>query len=134
MGSLRKTTYEYLTTDSGLLAAIPVERWFSLGGVKDRPATPYAVLAWFGTSDDIGLNLVQLLQVQIHDEPGSYTRIEDIHPLVEARLKAAEQYVGLSGYRLVQADYTGRSADLVDPDRRTGFQYTSWSVVGGNAL
>ena len=132
--TLRKTMWEYLTTDAPLLAVIPVERWFTLGGVKDRPATPYAVLAWFGTVESAGLQLINLLQVQIHDEPGSYTRIEDIHPLVEARLKAAEQYVGLTGHRLVQADYTGRSADLIDPDRRTGFQYTSWSVVGGIPL
>jgi hypothetical protein len=132
--TLRKTTWEYLTTDAPLLAVIPAERWFSLGGVKDRPATPYAVLAWFGSVESVGLNLINLLQVQIHDDPGSYARIEDIHVLVQDRLKAAQQYVGLTGYRLVQADYTGVSADLIDPDRRTGFQYTSWSVVGGKAL
>jgi hypothetical protein len=132
--SLRKTVYEYLTTDAPLLAAIPLDRWKSLGGVKDRPATPYAVLAWFGTVESVGLNLIHLLQVQVHDEPGSYTRIEDIHVLVENRLKAAQQYVGTTGHRLVQADYTGVSADLIDPDRRTGFQYTSWSVVGGKPL
>lgn len=128
---LRTTTRLYLVADLALTAMVPASRWITRGAVEDTPELPYVVLAWGGTAPSTGgRNTPQLLDVYVHNEIGDYTFIDDVLELVYQRLSSVQQYVA-SGYRLVQADFQGKSADLTDPDTRTGFIYSSWKLLGG---
>lgn len=129
--TLRVTTFQLLVNQPSLTALVPSERWFARGGTIDAPQTPYVVLAWLGTLTTSGRNSPELLDVYVHDNIGDYTRIDDILRAVKPVLSGTTQYVGPGGFRLVQADYLGKSADLTDPDTSTGFRYSSWKILGG---
>lgn len=131
--SVRVTTHQLLVAQPALTALVPTERWFRRGGTIDTPALPYVVLAWLGSVTVGGRNSPELLDVYVHDERGSYGKIDQVLKAVKPVLLAAEQYAGPSGTstRLVQATYLGRSADLFDPDNGTAFQYSSWRIIGG---
>lgn len=132
MGTLQKTVMALMVGTPAVMAVVPEEKWFARGSTIDAPEPPYVVLAWGGTLTSSVRRSGQLLSIYMHDAIGSYEFIREvIHPVIKPTLKEAQQYVGPDGYRLVQADYLGVSADLSDPDKKTGFVYSSWIVVGG---
>lgn len=65
------------------------------------------------------------LTVWIHDQPGSYKRIEDILPIVKARLDGP---VSAEGATL--CEWTGDSGDLADDGYKTITRNSSFNLVG----
>lgn len=131
--TLRVTTFQLLTTTPALVALVPLNRWFPRGAQIDKSQTPYVVMAWVGTLTTGGRNSPELLDVYVHDQVGSYTRIDKILALVKPALEGAAHYRGSDGegFPLVQADYLGRSADSVDQGNGTLFRFCSWKILGG---
>lgn len=131
--TLQATTYALLTEEPALVDLVPTERWFRRGGVVDVPQTPYVVLAWLGPLTTGRRNSAQLLDVYVHDEVGSYTRIEEILEAIKGVLLDAVHYRGWAGnaFPLVQADYLGKSGDGVDQGNGTSYQFSSWKILGG---
>lgn len=128
--SLERTVYERITTAPTLTAYIPAARWFERSAVTDRPVVPYAVLAWTGTVPNNG-RYIETLDVYVHDDRGSYQRINDILQEVRVILESTIQYIGLTGWRLAQADFTFRSGAMEDQSNNTNMKYCSWMIVGG---
>jgi hypothetical protein len=112
---------------------VPLNRWFARGAQVDRSLTPYVVLAWVGTLTTGGRNSPELLDVYAHDQVGSLVRIDKILDAIKPVLESASQYAGVDGegFRLVQADYLGKSQDGVDQGNGTAFRFSSWKILGG---
>lgn len=123
----RTWMYVALTQYNGLDALLG-DRVYS--DVPEHPLKPFAVIR-------IGNEVPELHQregasstfaaVWVHDEPGSYTRIDDVLALIrEAVLAKSDQ----SGVDIFQAIWTGDSQDLADDFRKTFVKTTSYRLVG----
>ena len=129
--SMRKTVYEILAAATDLTDIVG-DRILERGSVVDVPPRPFLVQAWGVTAvTNTTIRSVRNLDLYVHDERGDYSRIESALAAAKLALKGVAQYVGTTGYRIVQCDYQGISGDLDDPERRTNFQFSSWQVVGG---
>lgn len=133
---MRKTIHQLLTGSAPLTALIPTDRWLQAGNVTDVPRKPFAVLRWIApVGGDAKGTFAHQLQVAIHDERGSYERIDRIlggpyrnggvYPL----LKGVVDLLGVDG-RVTQCDYLGDSGDQEDIDFKTNMKYSSWQIIG----
>jgi hypothetical protein len=90
---------------------------------------PFLQLRWGRT--DPGLDVVtrRNLVVWVHDEPGDFTRIDDIvlrlRPLIVGLIGLAN---GLG--HVVGVEWTGDSEDLADDGHRTIARWASFVLVG----
>lgn len=129
--SMRMTVYEILAAATDLTDIVG-DRILERGSAIDIPTRPFLVQAWGVTAiSNTTIRSARFLDLYVHDERGDYGRIEEALAAAKLALKGVAQYVGTTGYRIVQCDYQGISGDLDDPDRRTNFQFSSWQVVGG---
>lgn len=123
-----RAMFELLTSVSGITAIVPANRWYNRSNVPDTPEMPFVVLAWNGS--DRAPGNVELLDVYVHDERGSYLRIKDVLSLVRATLSGTVQYVGTDGGRIALAEYLRTSGELFDDATNTNTQFSSWNIVG----
>lgn len=97
------------------------------------PARPFAVvrLGVFGR----GLAHVKrgTAEIWVHDDPGSYDRIDVILKSVYDRLDGAAHLKGEDGSELILSTWTGTSGDLNDPGFRTITKNISFEIVGKEA-
>lgn len=133
---MRATIHQLLVAAPALTAVIPAGRWYQVGAVIDIPIKPFAILKWIApVAGDAKGTFAYQLQVAIHDDRGSYKRIDGLlggpHRSggVFEHLSGIEGLTGPDGY-VVQADYLGTSGDDVDVDYRTNTKYSSWQVIG----
>ncbi len=133
---MRATIHQLLVGTSGLIAVIPVNRWYQVGAVIDVPKTPFAIVKWIApVAGDARGTFAHQLQVAIHDDRGSYLRIDQ---LLGGPYRSGGVYEVLSGIAgltgpdgyVAQADYLGTSGDDVDVDYRTNTKYCSWQIAG----
>lgn len=133
---MRKLLYRALTEDETLLAEIPIDRWLSGGSVDTTPALPFAVIK-FGGGDVIpspSRNPVSRVEIWIHDDKGSYTRIDRILGLVKTRLDGnGFVWSNLPDEWITQAEWTSTSGDLVDGGYNTNTRLASYKLVGRSA-
>lgn len=125
---MRKALVELLQGNAPLLAALPASRWYAAGAVPDTPQRPFIVVRWLAPVP-LATQYGEQLRLDVHDERGSYVRIDGILKLVQAVLVPVEQYVGSDG-RITQCDYTGHSGDQEDPEKGTNMKWSSWQVIG----
>lgn len=95
----------------------------------DTPVRPFIVLRWLAPVSLDGGRFGEQVQVQVHDERGSYVRIDSILKLVQPVLEGVAQYVGSDG-RITQCDYTGHSGDQENLDYGTNMKFSGWQVIG----
>jgi hypothetical protein len=125
---MRKAIVELLQASAPLVAQVPAARWYAAGAVEDTPQTPFIVVRWLSPVPLVP-SWGEQLRLDVHDNRGSYTRIDAVLKLIKAVLEPAEQYVGSDG-RITQCDYTGHSGDQEDPDKGTNMKFCSWQVIG----
>lgn len=133
---MRATVRNLILAAPSMTAIIPAERWYSPGAVVDDPVRPFAVLRWLApvTSEARG-RLLNQLRVDVHDDRGSYLRIEQIlgSPTkgggVFDIFSAVHDVIGVDG-RITQMDFLGHSGDQEDSDYMTNFKFSSWQVIG----
>ena len=133
---MRKTVRDLIVASAPLTALIPTERWFQPGGVVDIPVRPFAVLRWIApvAGATSGLWAYQL-RVDVHDERGSYARIEQI---LGGQYKVGGVWPILNGImdvtgadgRVTQADFLGDSGDQESDDYGTNYKFSSWQIIG----
>jgi len=133
---MRATVRNLLLADPALTALIPTSRWFQAGAVLDVPPKPFAVLRWIApVAGNARGSFARQLRVDVHDERGSYARIDRILGMpgriggVYSILSQAFGVTGVDGY-ISQADYLGDSGDQEDLDLRSNFKFSSWQLVG----
>jgi hypothetical protein len=126
---MRKLIYQALTSSLPLVAEIPIVRWIQGGSMDAQIARPFAV---YRIVDDIPTTVHSSqprLQVWIHDNRGSYTRIDRILELVRTTLENAVPMEN-STHRIVDVEWTGDSPDLVDEGYDTNTRNASFILTG----
>ena len=121
-----------ITTDVGILALLPATSIFAAGSMEGREATrPFAVVRLGGNLSELNdadkpYAISQDAVVWVHDEPGSYKRIDAILELVRAAL--AGQVT-----EAIAAIWQGDSPELSDPEQGTIVRYSSYRLYGRTA-
>jgi hypothetical protein len=115
---MRKTLFNYLVSDEDSVAMVPADRWVARGSVDERPSLPFVVYAFGLTDPALGPVRSQTVELWVHDEPGDYTRIDDILDAIEKNAENLLQYES-DGWRIMSVEWNGRSGDLGDDGFRT---------------
>jgi hypothetical protein len=127
---MRKAVYHLLTTDATLSGLLPAEKWYERGAVKDSPTTPFAVLAWQGTSPNgRGRTGVPRLTLWVYEHRGSYVLIDQVLARAREVLEGAAQY-SYEGQRIAQVDFDGSSVDLYDDIYKCNTRNSGFVVIG----
>jgi len=127
---MRKAVHHLLTTDPTLLGLLPADRWLERGAVKDSQHTPFAVLAWQGTTPrGRGLLGTPRLTIWVYQARGSYDLIDKVLKRCTVVLEAVEQYVW-EDERIAQADFEGSSVDLYDELYKANARNAGYRVIG----
>lgn len=127
---MRKTFLQALKSDAAVAEHIRPEAWFSRGSLTERPKTfPFAVVA-FSVADP-GLSSVRrhAVDVWVHDELGSYVRIDEALDAIE-KCVAGMTHVQGETAEIMAGEFQMRSADLEDDGLRTLTRTSSFLLVG----
>lgn len=129
----RAAVYSLLVGDTQLSAlGIDAGSVFSNHGTDDPPRKPFMILRWEETQARWGLRNSpgkQVLTIWVHDQSGSYGRINLVLKRVQEILANAFQVEGSDGRVLTQADWRGDSADLWDDGFRTITRNSAYDIV-----
>lgn len=112
-----------------------MERWYSPGAVIDQPLKPFVVLRWLAPVTGASGRPLNQLRVDVHDQTGSYERIDALLGNPYSGGGIYDVLAGLWDYdgpdaRITQCDYLGHSGDQEDEVYGTNFKFTSWQVIG----
>lgn len=135
---MRATIRNLIIADAALTALIPPERWFQAGSVLDVPVKPFAILRWISpVAGNARGTFGHQFRIDVHDERGSYKRIDSIlggpyktgglYPILKGLMGVA----GVDGY-IAQADFLGDSGDQEHVDYKSNMKFTSWQIAGRN--
>jgi hypothetical protein len=127
---MRTTVYNLLR---GVHPDIPDARIFQMGAVDDTPLKPFMVYRLSGNGRGVTARSASKpvrLEVWVHDEPGSYTRIDDVLRAVETKLNAVVHASSRAGESISQVDFDTRSPDLDDTGFRTICRMSSFTLIG----
>lgn len=97
------------------------------------PARPFAVIRIGVASPGMAHIKRGTAEIWIHDDPGSYDRIDGILKSIYDRLDGAEHLTDDEGNELMSSSWQGTSGDLNDPGFRTITKNISFEVVGKEA-
>lgn len=126
---MRKLVYQALTSSLPLVAEIPIARWLQAGAADHQPVRPFAVIRIVDGPPSISKAVQPNLQIWVHDNRGSYTKIDAIIELIKAAFTAALPLED-STSRLVDANWTGDGPDLVDDGFNTNTRFTNFTLTG----
>lgn len=130
----RAWLYTRLTNNAALTALVPADRIHAAGSLEWREAARPFIVVRLGV-DNPELNeadaphvTAQDAAVWVHDDPGSYKRIDEI--LTAVRHAVAGQVTETGG---IACMWQGDSAELSDPDQGTIVRNTTYRLFGGAA-
>jgi hypothetical protein len=128
---MRSLIFSTIVTDSELIAA-GIDAATSFAVDVDTPQTrPFLQIRWGKT--DVGLSRTAVgrrtVVIWVHDEPGDYTKIDNILARIKELLPTLEGQSNGSGY-VIAVEWTGDSEDLADDGHGTITRNTSYSLVG----
>lgn len=120
---MRKFAYHMLTNDEPLGLLVPPTRVFS-SGAADSPAKPFIVVRSLATLKPMRESVVEQggWQINIHDEPSSYTGIDDIQDAINVIMDSVEPQ-WYQGRWLMDLVNNGWSEDLFDDHYQTATRY-----------
>lgn len=125
---MRVLVYQALTEDTGLMDLLP-------GGISGDRADgvpdlrPFGVLTWEGPNPGIGRAMQMRMTLHVHDNPGDFTRIDEILRYVRDLMESATPRKH-QGVTLSHAEWIGMSPDLHDEDRRTNLKTVTFLLTG----
>jgi hypothetical protein len=126
---MRNLVYKAITENPVLTGFIPVERWLASGGVDEtHPPLPFGVIKFAGDEIGVSRHAVPRLEIWIHDERGSYMRIDQI-------LEAVREELDDHSFRwpegvIALLDWQSYSPDLIDDGYNTNTRMAAFFVVG----
>jgi hypothetical protein len=127
---LRHIMYREVTESSEELVDVGSSGSFL---ADNLPARPFAVIRLGVTSPGMAHIKRGTAEIWIHDDPGSYDRIDAILKSVYDRLNGAEHLTDEAGNELMSSTWRGTSGDLNDPGFRTITKNISFEIVGKEA-
>lgn len=130
----RTWTYGRLQSRSALVSLLPsaasIYGSSSLTGAPaEKPFVIFTLGVWLPElkNDDKPVSHSQLLTVAAHDEPGDYTRIDDILKEVQLALSGQVPEPGA-----ICATFQGLSQDLADEHFGTAMRNAEFRLIGRN--
>lgn len=114
---MRKTIMQIIGTVPEVVAEIPLDNWHQASSIKENPAKPFGVYRLSGTGSGVVRNHASKevrLELWIHDEPGSYLRIDRLLGKLESAFAAVVHASAAEGESISQTAYDSRSPDLDD--------------------
>jgi hypothetical protein len=123
---MRALVHQWLTSHAALTALIPAERWIQQGALDNPPARPFAVV---GFTDRPRSDVGSAQPIWVHDDRGSYSRIDSVVELLEADLPNATPLED-SANRIVDIRWDGSSADLTDDGYSTNVRNVNFTLTG----
>lgn len=96
----------------------------------NRPPTPFAAVRWGVNNPGMGRMNRTSVTFFVHDEPGSYKKINRLLGLLDASLSGKEHLRDDSGNWINSIKWTGSSGDLFDTGFRTNMKSITFEVIG----
>lgn len=127
--SVRKLAFEAVAGNAEVLALVPAEQWVARGALTERLTTPFVVYAIGEELPAPGPVRRTTVEFWVHDEPGDYTRIDDILEAIKVAAESTLQSEGY-GYRMMVVEWTGNSGDLSDEGLHTATRTGGFRAVG----
>lgn len=112
-----------------LIAIIPADRWFGSGSIVDTPTRPFAEIRFGGVFPGMANITRRRLEVWIHDEEGSYERIDQVIGLLKTAISGMTN-VQSGPSEVICANWISDSTDLYDDGYRTNAKSTGFDVIG----
>lgn len=111
---MRKAVYRLITEDPVLPAlGLPNGAVFASHGLDTPPMRPFVILRWGLGDVGVGRQNTHDLAVWVHDEGGSYLRIDKLLNQIGQILTSAQPRLDDDGW-FTQASWLGSSEDLND--------------------
>jgi hypothetical protein len=130
---MRKTIMKLIELTPAVTAEIPLDRWFQASSVQENPEKPFGVYRLAGTGPGVtrrsGSREVRL-ELWIHDEPGSYLRIDRLLTALESTLDAVVHASAAEGESISQTAFDSRSPDLDDSGFGSITKATIYTLIG----
>lgn len=133
--SVRAALRALILSDAEIVALIPASRWGARGSVyEDVLDRPFGIITTVGDNRFLrGARREEPprdFEIWVHDNPGSYVRIDDVMALLRKRFEATADFQ-FGGQRLAQVDVQSESPDLEDDIQRTVTRSLRVRVTGG---
>jgi hypothetical protein len=126
---MRELIFGALTASAPLTAEIPAARWIAGGAVDEPPARPFAVVRITDSPPTPHGTAQPSVQIWVHDDRGSYVRIDKILKLIRAALESAVPMENTTD-RIVCVEWQGDSPDLTDEGYNTNTRNSGYTLTG----
>lgn len=114
-----------------LVAGLPPLQVFAASALEERPADPPFAVVRFGTTGrGMGKIVRAHADIWVHDEPGSYVRIDNILAAIRGTLDGVNHLADGVGNEIISAEWTSDSGDLIDQGYRTITKNTGYDLIG----
>lgn len=130
---MRKTIMQLIAGTPNVIEEIPLDRWYQADSIKETPEKPFGIYRLSSTGPGVTRNSPSRevrLEVWIHDEPGSYLRIDRLLTAVENTFKAVIHASAAEGESISQAAFDSRSPDLNDSGFGSICKATVYTLIG----
>lgn len=122
----RQWIFETLVSSSSLTAIVNETSIFSAGAVTGRPdTTPFIVIRLGLTSPRVGDARECEGSIWVHDDPGSYDRIDNILNIIENVLDIGP----VPEIKAISCEWTGRSSDFSDDVFQTITKNSTFNLI-----
>jgi len=128
---MRQLAYRAITESARITALIPADQWIGDGGMDiTKPQTPFGVIKFAGDERSPSRHGVPRVEVWIHDDRGSYMRIDQILAAVRTELDTnVFAFPDMPG-ELICFDWQSYSPDLIDDGYNTNTRMAAFLAVG----
>jgi hypothetical protein len=131
--SIRRWVYSTISNTTAVTSIVSTRVWAapSLQEIPKPGSHPFVVYKLGNSSDsDLGPEAnqqQQWLEVWVHDSPGDYKRIDDVHSKIRVALIAA---VPSKTEGVTDCEWKEISRDLEDTEFRTWMRYARYLITG----
>jgi hypothetical protein len=122
----RSWLYHKLSGSAGITILVPEENILPAGRLSEPPSVkPFIVLRLDPATYEFADVMSQGATIWVHDEPGSYLRIDAIIEAIHAALNGQ-----VAEPKAIAAVWQGDSLDMSDDSYKTILRTTSYRLVG----
>lgn len=126
---MRKLVFQAITGDAAVTAVIPADRWVSAGALDAPEVRPFGVIRIVDATRSVVGSSQPRAEIWVHDERGSYIRIDSVLQLVRTALESAVPMENAT-HRIVDVEWAGDSPDLVDEGYNTNTRNSGFILTG----
>lgn len=130
---MRKTILQVIAANPDVVAEVPADRWYQAGSVAENPVKPFGIYRLSSTGPGVTRRSPSRevrLEMWIHDEPGSYLRIDRLLSALERTFEAVVHASAAEGESISQAHFDSRSPDLNDSGFGSICKATIYTLTG----